>query len=178
MNPLTTGASSSKLKALAEALNQDLENVELRSAVAADDPFLLKLYTLGRLTELRTVGWGEDQIQSFCQMQYSAQTWHYSLRFPKAQDCIVLSGGKPIGRLKVYEDEEELMLVDIALVPEVQGQGIGTWLLEGLKNRAREAKKPLRLHVLVTSRGFRLYERLGFRRVADDGSYIEMEFRP
>lgn len=110
-------------------------------------------------------------------MQYQAQNWQHDKIFAGAIDQIVQQGGESIGRLKVYETDEQLLLVDIALLPAYQNQGIGTALLELLKAKALTANKPLRLHVLVTSPGVRLYERLGLTRITDDGAYIEMEFR-
>lgn len=154
------------------------EIVQLRPAGTADEDFLLALYTAGRRAELASVGWGDEQINAFCQMQLTAQNWHHGLRFPDAQDSIVLKGGQPVGRLKVDEREDEILLVDIALIPEVQRQGIATHLMQMLMSRARKAQKPLRLHVLFTSPGLRLYQKLGFSRVADDGTYIEMEYCP
>ncbi len=157
--------------------SQPSNNFTLRPALAEDNAFLLELYTAGRTAELAAVGWIDQQIRSFCAMQYQAQNWQHDMTFAGAIDQIVQQGGESIGRLKVYETEKQLLLVDIALLPAYQNQGIGTALLELLKAKARTGNKPLRLHVLVTSLGVRLYERLGFTRIADDGSYIEMEFR-
>jgi GNAT superfamily N-acetyltransferase len=154
------------------------DNVSLRPANSDDESFLIDLYTSGRTHEFEQVGWNAQQIAAFCRMQYLAQKTHHDLRMPAAQDSIVTRDGLAIGRLKVNEDDEEILLVDIALVPEVQGQKIGTALLESLKQRATKAAKPLRLHVLFTGAGLPLYEKLGFVRLEDDGTYIEMEYRP
>lgn len=153
------------------------DKLYLRHASAEDEEFLFRLYTAGRSRELEAVGWNQEQIQNFCEMQYRALMWQHNLTFQRAVDRIVELDGESIGRLKVLEKEEIILLVDIALLPEYQNQGIGTILLEQLKNQGRVAYKPVRLHVLVTSPGIRLYQRLGFQRISDDGSYIEMEFR-
>jgi ribosomal protein S18 acetylase RimI-like enzyme len=68
--------------------------------------------------------------------------------------------------------------VDIALLPQFQNLGIGTGLIEQIKARSRQSKIPLRLHVLLTNPGIRLYQRLGFTRIADDGVYMAMEMLP
>lgn len=154
------------------------EIVKLRPANPDDEEFLLTLYTAGRHEELARVGWGAEEIKAFCKMQLTAQNWHHGLRYPAAEDCIVMKGDQPVGRLKVYERPEEILLVDIALISEVQRQGIGTYLLRTLMSRARATSKPLRLHVLFTSPGLQLYQKLGFSRVADDDTYIEMEYSP
>jgi hypothetical protein len=44
---------------------------------------------------------------------------------------------------------------------------VGTTLLKDLQAEAAAADKPLRIHVERFNRGLRLYERLGFRAIAD-----------
>jgi ribosomal protein S18 acetylase RimI-like enzyme len=145
---------------------------------AEDDDFLLRLYTAGRINELKAVGWNDLQIQQFCEIQYRARTSQYALTYKGALDQIVEFDGQSVGRLEVLESDQEIWLVDIALLPEFQNLGFGTELLEDLKEQASSANKPVRLHVFITNPGIRLYERLGFERVSYDGAYIEMEFRP
>jgi GNAT superfamily N-acetyltransferase len=111
-------------------------------------------------------------------MQFRAQNFNYALTYSDAVDQIIEADGQSIGRLKVLENQNEILLVDIALLPQHQNRGIGTMFLEQLKSRARDVKKPLRLHVLRASPAVLLYERLGFTRVADDGVYMAMELLP
>ena len=158
-------------------VNDIREQVSLRLAVAEDEEFLLRLYTAGRSDELKAFRWTDQQIEQFCQTQYRAQTWQHNLTFKGSVDSIVELNGQAIGRLKVLNSMQEILLVDIALLPEFQNLGIGTKFLELLKAEARTEQKRLRLHVLITSRGINLYERLGFKRINEDGAYIEMEFR-
>jgi ribosomal protein S18 acetylase RimI-like enzyme len=155
-----------------------LNEVSLRLATPDDEQFLLKLYTAGRMRELETVSWSPDEIQKFCEMQYRAQSWSYRTSYNGAEDQIIELNGEPIGRLMVFESEAEILLVDIALLPQFQNLGIGTGLIEQIKARSRQSKIPLRLHVLLTNPGIRLYQRLGFTRIADDGVYMAMEMLP
>lgn len=160
-------------------MSKDLcEQVSLRLVRPEDDDFLLRLYTAGRINELKVVGWNDQQIEQFCEMQYRSRESQYNLIYKGALDQIVELNGEAVGRLQVLESNIEIRLVDIAVLPGFQNRGLGTKLLEGLKRDASVAKKPLRLHALITSQGIRLYERLGFERLSDDGAYIEMELRP
>jgi len=152
--------------------------VRLRPAVRDDREFLLVLYTSTRSTELEAIGWNEQQIRAFCEMQFNAQCRHYELLNPKANDCIVVIGDKPVGRIKVDRSNNQILLVDFAVLPDYRGQGIGTSLLQRLIEEANSVTKPVRLHALLSSPTIRLYERLGFSRTADDGTYVEMEFSP
>jgi ribosomal protein S18 acetylase RimI-like enzyme len=85
--------------------------------------------------------------------------------------------GQPAGRLYVAREEDELRIVDIALLPEHCNGGIGTTLLRRLQSEAVAAGKPLRVHVERFSPALRLYERLGFRQIADREVYLFMEWR-
>lgn len=150
----------------------------LRSAVPEDEPFLFELYKAGRTPELKAFRWSDEQIVAFCQMQYRALNWQHNMTFSGAVDQIVERGNERIGRLKVLESDERLLLVDIALMPQFHGRGIGTRLLEQLTKRAGSANKALVLHALTTSPAIRLYKRMGFETVACEGGYVEMIFTP
>lgn len=63
----------------------------------------------------------------------------------------------------------------IAVVPERRGTGVGGLLLRGLVQEAgREGFARLSLSVAHGNRAQRLYERVGFREVADDGGAATM----
>jgi ribosomal protein S18 acetylase RimI-like enzyme len=69
------------------------------------------------------------------------------------------------------------VLVDISLLPEHRGRGLGTLLLRELMEECRRERQSLRLQVLRTNPAQRLYERLGFRRTGEDQVYLQMEWR-
>jgi ribosomal protein S18 acetylase RimI-like enzyme len=152
--------------------------VTLRPVVHGDEAFLLEVYAGTRADELTLVPWDEAQKQAFVEMQFKAQSEHYRRCYASADSQIVLLNGRPAGRLLVDRGEHEITLIDIALLPEHRKLGIGTHLIEELLDEAEGAAKPVRLHVLKSNRAFRLYERLGFSRVADDGVYLEMKWLP
>jgi GNAT superfamily N-acetyltransferase len=74
--------------------------------------------------------------------------------------------------------DDEIRLVDLALLPACRGHGIGTGLLQSLLAKARRAGMPVRLHIFKMNRAARLYEHLGFFRTGGDGIYDHMEWRP
>jgi ribosomal protein S18 acetylase RimI-like enzyme len=152
--------------------------VTLRPVVEGDEAFLLKVYAGTRADELTLIPWDETQKQAFVEMQFKAQSEHYRRSYASADNRIVLLNGRPAGRILVDRSEHEITLIDIALLTEHRRLGIGTRLIEELLDEAEGAAKPVRLHVLKSNRAFRLYERLGFSRVADDGVYLEMKWLP
>ena len=84
----------------------------------------------------------------------------------------------PIGRLYIDRSEDEIRLIDIALLPEHRGKGIGGSLMRQTLDEARLAGKPVRIHVEHNNPARRLYDRLGFRPVEDQGVYDLLEWRP
>jgi len=72
--------------------------------------------------------------------------------------------------------EKEIRIVDITLLPESRGGGIGTKLLRDLQNEARAAGKSLTIHVERFNRALGLYQRLGFKEVEDKGVYLLMRW--
>ena len=84
--------------------------------------------------------------------------------------------GWPVGRLYVARWEKEIRIVDITLLPEFRGTGIGTKLLRDLQTEARSACKSLTIHVERFNRALTLYQRLGFKEVEDKGVYLLMRW--
>ena len=128
----------------------------LRAATQADVPFLLRL----RLDTMTPHQLGSGLIVS--EREQADRLRH---RFDCAQ--VVEIEGRPAGILKVTRDGLDWQVVQIQLVPELQSRGIGTRLLEGLILEARAAGAGLSLHVLRANPARRLYERLGFRVIAE-----------
>jgi len=149
------------------------ELVSLRSATPDDEGFLLKLFGSTRIDEFKFLA-DVNQIDALIGMQFNLQRQQYEAGYPDAEHNIILHDGQPIGRIFVDEGEREIALVDVALIPEFRNQGIGRYLLDQLLARAAAVKKPVRLHVSKLNPARRLYERLGFSVVSEDGMYFEM----
>jgi ribosomal protein S18 acetylase RimI-like enzyme len=84
---------------------------------------------------------------------------------------IVLVDEKPVGVLTLLDWGDQLHLSWIAVLPEMQGQGLGAELLKHCRRRAIEAGKPITLQVLRNNPAIRLYERFGFKTYAYDGQH-------
>jgi len=152
--------------------------LELRPAVTADRDFRFALYASTRAAELAHVPWSPEQREVFLRMQFTAQERGYESTFPTAVRSLVWLGERPIGSLMVDSTPAEIRLVDIAVVPEEQGRGWGRQLLERLKEEAQASGRPLRLRVMKDNPAQRLYERVGFAVIADEGLYLHLEWRP
>jgi GNAT superfamily N-acetyltransferase len=143
---------------------------------AEDDDFMRTVYASTRRPELAALGWSAPEQDAFIRMQFEAQTRQYRTAFPDASHSIVCVDGKPAGRLIVHRSDE-IRIVDIALLPEFRGLGVGGELVSRLLTEADATALPVRLHVLADSEARRFWERAGFatREADNDGVYLSME---
>jgi GNAT superfamily N-acetyltransferase len=156
-----------------------VSSITLRPIREEDLEFLLRLYATTRADEMAMVtDWSDEQKEWFIRMQFQAQHAWYQEHYGDAQFDLVLLDGAPVGRLYVHRRASEIRLVDISLIPELRGKGVGSALLRELMAEAEAAGKPLTIHVEKFNPAMHLYQRLGFKSIADRGPYDLMEWRP
>jgi GNAT superfamily N-acetyltransferase len=155
-----------------------MQGVGLRPAVAGDLPFLIEVYASTREDVLALVDWGAEQQRAFIEHQFRAQDVTYRARYPAGDFLVVTLDERPIGRLYVGRLPDEYRLVDITLLPEHRGRGIGSGLIRDLMDEAAAAGCRMTLYVEAFNPAHRLYTRLGFRRVDSHGLYELLEWRP
>lgn len=145
-----------------------MPTVELRPVRPDDEPFLAAVYAGTRAEEMAVVPWTEAEKGQFLEFQHQAQTHSYATRFPDAEHSVILIDGQPAGRMWTDEREDEIRLLDIAILPPFRNRGAGTVLLRRLQQRAADSGKALRHSVETHNEAaLRLYQRLGFSIVAD-----------
>ena len=86
--------------------------------------------------------------------------------------------GEPAGRLYVRQDPDAVHIMDIALLPEFRGAGVGGELLAELFEVATSRDVVVRIWVEQENRALSLYRRLGFEQVGEHGVYLLMEAAP
>ena len=135
-----------------------------RAVTDADRPHLFAVYASTRAEELKLVPWTEAQKLAFVHQQFEAQDTYYREHYQDTTWEVVLADGAPAGRIYVTRWPQEIRVLDIALLPEYRGLGLGTRLLvEVLRARRGAPGSPVAIHVEVMNRALALYERLGFR---------------
>ena len=150
----------------------------LRPIAPADEPFLLRVYAATRAEEMALIDWDPLQKEAFVRQQFEAQHKHYRESFRAARFDVVERGGRAIGRLYVDRRPDDIRVIDIALLPEERGAGLGGALMRELLDEAAAAGKTLSIHVEKNNRALRLYRRLGFAEIEDQGVYLLMEWSP
>jgi GNAT superfamily N-acetyltransferase len=139
-----------------------------------DGPFIERLYRSTREEEMEAAGWPEAFRGTFAAQQNFAQNLQFEHNHPGAERLVVLREGAPVGRLYLGEKGAAIWLIDISLLPEARGRGLGAALIGSLQGQGR----PVGLSVFATNPARRLYERLGFAATDDSGAYVRMEWTP
>ncbi|MDF1606909.1 GNAT family N-acetyltransferase [Hoeflea sp. YIM 152468] len=152
--------------------------LRFRPVTAGDLGFLAALYASTRTDELALLPWSDAQKTAFLDMQFEAQHSHYLKHYPDALWLVLERAGKPVGRLYLDQWPDEHRIIDIALLPQARGQGMGAALLRDLMDDAAEASKAVGIHVEKANPAMRLYKRLGFETIADKGVYDLLRWQP
>lgn len=152
----------------------------LRPATPEDRDLLLRVYAGTRAEELARTGWDEPTCAGFVAMQFQAQDRHYRAHFPDAECSLIYSSvqGEPVpaGRLWVDRRPRSVHVLDIALLPEFRGQGLGTACLRRLMAEAAARQAPLTVKVEFFNPARRWYERLGFVPQGEHGMHVQMSW--
>lgn len=148
----------------------------LRPVQEEDETLLLEIYSSSRADELALIPWDAAQKQAFLQMQFSAQQKHYRAYFPHATHEMILADGQPVGRLYVDRRDTEVRILDITLLPQARGRGIGTHILLNLMKEAEQRKKLCSIYVESFNRSLGLFQRLGFVKKEESGASWLMEW--
>ena len=150
------------------------KSITLRPVSGDDEGFLFGLYRSVHEQTFASLNLPEEQKTSLLRMQFNAQRQQYRSQYPDAHFDRILEDGVAIGTLYAMRGPEEFVLIDIMLLAEHRNTGIGAKLVKKLIREANAAKKPLQAHVLKTNPAWRLWRRLGFEIVADDGVYLQI----
>lgn len=136
--------------------------------------FLYRVYASTRTEEMAMTGWSEKQVEEFLRMQFRLQHTQWLQNYKKAKFEIILYNKVPAGRLYVDRRQDDIRIIDIALLPEFRRQGIGSKLMNDLIAEADQKQVTLSLHVEHNNPAMGLYERLGFEKKDLAGIYYFM----
>jgi ribosomal protein S18 acetylase RimI-like enzyme len=151
----------------------------LRPEVEADAPFRMALFRVSRGPGWDQIPLPADRLAKIMEQQFNAQIQGYRAAYPLARLEIITVEDRPIGRLATDRGADALHLIDIAVVPEWRGQGIGAAVLRALMDEAADAATPLTLQVARDNLAAqRLYHRLGFALTTADATHLTLRRPP
>lgn len=152
--------------------------ISYRPVEEKDLLFLKKVYRSTREDELQLTGWDEAFKELFINQQFEAQHQYYREVYHDATFEVILLDGIPAGRLYLWESDNHIRIVDIALLPEYRNQGAGRSILHELIRKSETTGKTLSIHVEAYNPALHLYKRLGFNQKDQTGVYFYMERTP
>jgi GNAT superfamily N-acetyltransferase len=141
--------------------------LSLRPAAPQDQAFLFQLHRAA-MREYVEATWTWDDVWQRTHFASHYQSWH---------QAVIVRTDEPvtdIGRLSLTFHWRRIFLRDIELVASERGHGIGTALIAGVLDLARASERRVELMVLRCNPAQRLYARLGFHVVSDDGARLTM----
>ena len=110
-------------------------------------------------------GWDEGKERQFHERRFEAQDFR-----------VINFAGADIGIVATVVQPDCLKLHQLFLLPEHQGQGIGSECMFLIMEEARELGLPVRLRGLkVNLRALAFHQRLGFVRTGETDTYVLME---
>ncbi|WP_187143207.1 GNAT family N-acetyltransferase [Terriglobus albidus] len=154
-----------------------LEGMELRRERPDDAEFLKQLFYAVRSPEFGAAGWPEEQTRDFLAIQERMQWTHYDRTYKRLERWIVERNGRSIGRLYLATEPDALRVVEISIMPEDRGRGLGSGLLRSVLEQASAAGLDVVLSVDRGNRAEGLYRRMGFEAVRDEGMKTGMRWR-
>jgi ribosomal protein S18 acetylase RimI-like enzyme len=149
----------------------------LRPETAEDADFILDLFAAVRGPEFAAMGWPPALLRDFLASQSMMQNRHYANAYPGALRLIIMATDIRVGRLYLHPHPDGLRIVDIALMPDWQGRGLGGDLLRAVQAMAMDRRGGgVSLSVALANPAQRLYRRLGFTSQQTAGPDMEMHW--
>lgn len=152
------------------------KQITLQPATGEDENFLLSVYASTREQEMSLVPWNQEQKNAFVRVQFAAQQEHYAAQYPHAQHDIIFADGIPVGRIYLDRSGDEFHILDITVLPQFRNSGTGSFVLRQVMEEADRAGKPVTIYVENYNPSLRLFIRLGFQRMEEQGLHWLLKY--
>lgn len=155
-----------------------MREITLKSIEDSDLGILFKVYVSTRIDEFQLTGWTEEQFIQFLGMQFELQHTQYLQNYKNKSFDIIMYENQPAGRLYINRENDDIRIVDIAVLKEFRNKGIGSFLMKRLLEESDKNNIPLSLHVEYNNPVLNWYEKLGFQKISETGVYYFMKREP
>lgn len=134
-------------------------------ATPEDLNFLLELRKLSMTEHLLAAGLDYDDEQHKARiLEYYNDTYLLNL------------ADKAIGVVKLGQMADRWHIRQFQILPDYHGKGVGTKVLSLLQSKAQSVNMPITLNVLYQNPARRLYERMGFKVIGENGLEYQMRW--
>jgi len=140
--------------------------VSFRKAIADDRSFLLKL---------RKASMNNHLIEAGIIMNDEIHLKRIDEFFNDSY--IICQNERSVGLIKFAVKPYNLHIRQFQIIPEYQGRGIGGYVLNVLKKKAKERALPITLNVLLKNPALKLYQRHGFVIEGENELEYQMRYR-
>jgi ribosomal protein S18 acetylase RimI-like enzyme len=138
-------------------------NINLRNVTPEDEPFEIALFDITWDELLSAMQISQEERVAMAAFQVRAQRASYANDYPDAITYIIEADGLPIGRYIFADRGNEILFIDIAIVPGYRSHGIGSLVISPQLERIRQHGATGYLRVRKDNhRAKALYERTGF----------------
>jgi GNAT superfamily N-acetyltransferase len=139
----------------------------LRGAQRNDEDFLFALHR-DAMRAYVDATWGWDEAW---------QRAHFAASYAPERQAVIVHGGSvlsDVGRISLTRHWRKIFLRDIELMGPERNHGVGSAIITAVLAMARDSDRYVELRVLRCNPAQRLYMRLGFQIVDDDGARLRM----
>lgn len=152
--------------------------ITLRPETHDDQAFMLGLFVQIRGPEFTLLPLDDTRKSELLGQQFALQHRSYRSQYPDGEFLVVECGHKPVGRLYLSRGGGNCHIIDISLLPETSGRGIGGQLLDRVMAEAATAGRTVSLRVASGNPARRLYLSKGFRETGQEGLHWLMSWSP
>ena len=137
---------------------------QLRQATIHDADFLFALHSASM----------RDVIAATWEWNEAWQRDHFDSHFLPDTISLIYCEETPVGMLELRDRPDSLYVANLKVMPSWQSRGLGQSVMHEVLRRAAAEHRSVTLQVLEANVGARrLYERLGFVRIADTPPHIQ-----
>ena len=149
----------------------------LRSVHECDQEFIDMLYRSTR-EDLLMLPMDPVFIDNLVRSQQQIHALGVQQNYPNAQTKILESQSQALGRMVFEHTTGDIRLIDIAVLPSAQRQGLARYMLQYLQQMAGTHQASLSLRVVKNNfKARRLYLSAGFQIVDEDELSEQMRWR-
>ena len=138
-------------------------SVAFRAVDDGDDALIRRLFADSRAADFAHLPGTDAAVQAIVDLQFRAHSLMLATQFPDAMHEVITAGGIAVGRIVTASVPGGIRVVDIALLAEHQGRGLGSAALSALLDHADETNQAVELSVWgLNESAIRWYLRFGF----------------